>query len=103
MEIIYHPSVDTFISELDKPIREKVYRLLNRLRTYGKDLPMPDVKPIGRGLWELRIRGHPAIRIMYAFNNSYVFLLVAFKKQHNAIRFKDIALAKERLKIFIEN
>ncbi len=64
---------------------------------------MPDTKPIGHGFWELRVRGTPAIRILYGFSEDSAVLLVAFKKQTNAIRIEDIRLAQERLKAFCSN
>jgi phage-related protein len=100
MQVISHSSVENFILNLDKAVGKKVYKIISRLEFYGSDLAMPDAKPVGSGLWELRIRGHPAIRILYGFCEGNPVLLVAFKKQSNAIKSQQFALAQERLKIF---
>ena len=99
MHIFSHPSVDDFILKLDGAAWAKVDRLVQRLGVYGKELFMPDAKPIGSGLWELRSRGHPAIRILYGFCEDHIILLVAFKKQANSIGFHQFKLAQKRLKM----
>lgn len=97
MQIISHSSVKDFLATLDKPVSAKAYRLIGLLEQYGHQLTMPDAKPIGRGLWELRLRGRPAIRIIYGFCKDEVILLVAFKKQARAITPSDLRLAHARL------
>ena len=101
MRVISHSSVKDFILKLDRVVRIKVDKLIHRLGIYGKELCMPDAKPIGSGLWELRSRGHPAIRIIYGFCEDKAILLLAFKKQNNAIRPHDLALARERFNKFL--
>jgi phage-related protein len=100
MLITSHSSVEDFISSLDKHTQEKAHRLMQRLEIYGKELEMPHAKPIGSGLWELRIRGHSAIRILYGFCGGQAVLLLAFKKQNNAIKPEQFKLAQQRLKYF---
>lgn len=58
---------------------------------------MPDAKPIGGGLWELRKMGRPQIRILYGFCRGTPILLVGIKKQRSALDRKDVVLARKRL------
>jgi putative component of toxin-antitoxin plasmid stabilization module len=99
MQIYIHQSVFDFLSMCDTASNSKAYRLIRRLEIRDVTLAMPDTKPLGSGLWELRIRGRPAIRLLYGFCSSMPAVVVAFKKQSNAIKPKFIALAKERVKL----
>ncbi len=102
MQVITHSSVKDFFLKLDSVVSVKVDKLVHRLKIYRRELHMPDAKPIGSGLWELRSRGHPAIRIIYGFYEDKAILLFAFKKQANAIRSHDLALARNRFNKFCD-
>lgn len=83
-------------------IREDLADSLARLER-GHILSMPISRPmpsIGKGVHELRLKDRAGIyRIIYVFlGSSEIWLLHAFKKTTQATPFKDIAIAKERLK-----
>lgn len=64
------PVVQEFIDDLPKPTRAKVFRQLDVLELKGADLGMPNSKPLGDGLVELRVRsgrGTNEVRIFYIF------------------------------------
>jgi phage-related protein len=96
-EVITLPWVEDFIVELDLIRREDVHRVIHALRIHGHLLSMPLAKPVGKGLWELRVHTIPQIRILYGFYERKAVLLVAFKKQQAAIHRRDFDLARKRL------
>ena len=96
MKIFVHPSVEKFLKNLDSGFAAEIYSTIELLETYGHNLSMPHTKPIGGGLWELRISGRYASRIVYGFHKNSIVLLVALKKQKMALRRGDIILAEER-------
>jgi hypothetical protein len=85
MEVIHMQEVDDFINSLQVITREAVQEAINLLGRDGFRLSMPMAKPVGDGLWELRIRTHPRVRILYGFCHGIPILLVAFIKQKSAI------------------
>lgn len=91
-----HPSVERFLKNLDSGFAAEIYSIIELLETYGRNLSMPHAKPIGGGLWELRITGTQASRIIYGFYEDSIVLLVALKKQKTALLRRDIALSRKR-------
>jgi len=57
---------------------------------------MPHSKSIGRGLFELRIRGKKEIRIIYCYHRNEIVLLKAFIKKTQKIPKRFLTQAKER-------
>lgn len=47
---------------LDAFIKPKLYKVFEFLEQYGNNLTMPLSKPLGNGLFELRITGNKQIR-----------------------------------------
>lgn len=86
--------VRDFIRSLQPPTQKATKETIDLLERNGFRLSMPHVKPVGGGLWELRVRTHPAIRILYGFHQGAPVLLVAFKKQKSAIPGKSFERAR---------
>ena len=94
--------VEDFIRSLQPATQAKLLRQLNMLEEFGPMLSMPHAKPIGNGLYELRVRGKQEIRIFHIFaKNSTIYLLHGFLKKTQAIPHKELRLADKR-KIEIE-
>lgn len=74
-----------------------MYHLIELLEEYGYELSMPVAKPVGKGLWELRSRTRPAVRILYGFCGGEAVLVHALKKQRQTLLQREVALAAERL------
>lgn len=55
-EVIVLPWVQDFLKNLDHDIESEMQVTINMLRLYGHNLAMPDAKPVGKGLWELRTK-----------------------------------------------
>lgn len=97
MNITILRPVKEFLNGLDNFSRADSQHLIELLELYGHSLSMPYAKPIGRGLWELRRAGRPQIRILYGFCKESAVCVLALKKQREALREHDIALARRRL------
>ena len=89
--------VEKFIRSLDPVATAKVLRTLELLEKHGSDLGMPHSKSLGKGLFELRVRGTMEIRIFYAFAKNDMYLLHAFQKKSQQTPTKEIELARARL------
>jgi phage-related protein len=100
MNIIVLDSVKEFVDELESSVQADIKRLILSLEQYGHLLGMPYAKPIGNGLWELRLTGRPQIRILYGFHRGSAILLLALKKQSGALGQREIDLATKRFKAY---
>lgn len=90
--------VDIFIKKQQPQARSKIIHNVRLLQEYGNMLGMPHSKMLGRGLYELRIRGKEEIRIFYFFKQRTIYLLHAFRKQKQQTPRKEIELAFLRIK-----
>lgn len=98
MKIVILSSVHIFLSNLDPSLRSDAYRLLKILEQYGHSLSMPVAKPIGGGLWELRLTGRPQIRMLYGFCKGIPVIVLALRKQRSALPRSSIATARKRFR-----
>lgn len=90
--------VDLFIKRQQSQARSKIIHNVRLLQAYGNMLGMPHSKVLGKGLYELRIRGREELRILYFFKQKTIYLLHAFKKQKQHTPQKEIELAFLRMK-----
>ena len=81
MIIKIDPSVEKFILSLGMPTAAKTSRTIELLGEFGHRFGMPHSKSIGKGLFELRIRGRQEIRIFYCFHKGTAYLLHGFIKK----------------------
>ncbi len=102
MKIVVFLTARTFIEGLDPPVRGEARRLLDLLEKYGHSLSMPVAKPIGGGLWELRLTGRPQIRMLYGFCEGIPVVVLALQKQRSALPQSAIALAHKRFDEYCE-
>ena len=96
MQIIIFATVHAFLSNLEAPVRSEAYKLLHLLKQHGHPLTMPVAKPIGGGLWELRLTGRPQIRMPYGFWDGITIVVLALQKQRSALPQSAINLARKR-------
>lgn len=72
---------------------------INLLKEFGPRLGMPYVKPVGNGLFELRVRGKQEVRILYAYvRGDTIYLLHGFVKKTQTIPRKELNIALKRQK-----
>lgn len=98
MKIVVFRTVHTFLDTLDFPVSTEAHRLIDLLEKYGHSLSMPAAKPIGGGLWELRLTGRPQIRMLYGFCDGVPVVVLALRKQRSALPSSDVALALKRFR-----
>lgn len=96
MKIVVLATVNTFLDSLELPVCNEAYKLLDLLEQHGHSLSMPVAKPIGGGLWELRLTGRPQIRMLYSFCDGVPVVVLALQKQRPALPQSAIALAHKR-------
>lgn len=91
--------VDEFIKKQQPQGRSKIAHNVRLLKQYGNKLGLPHSKALGRGLYELRIRGKEELRVFYCFVQQKTFyLLHACKKQKQQTPQKDLKIAQSRMK-----
>lgn len=91
--------VNEFIESLQPQTKAKLIRQVELLEEFGPQLSMPHAKPIGGGLFELRVRGKQEVRIIYIYvETNTVYLLHGFLKKSQSIPKKEINIAKKRIR-----
>lgn len=98
MEIIYSQKIKKFFGTLDNMLADRTARSIGFLEKYGNLLEMPISKPLGKGLFELRVMGNNHIRIFYCFRKDKIYLLHAIVKKNRRIPKQDIRLARDLMK-----
>jgi phage-related protein len=86
-----------FIEGLETQTRAKVDRQLHHLQEYGATLAVPNMKALGQGLYELRVRGKREVRVFYCFRSGKnVYVLHGFIKKTQKTPKKELAIARKR-------
>jgi len=95
MEVAYLLKVKKFIKKLDDVSLERVLSSVDFLEKYGYLLTMPLSKPMGKGLFELRVPGSIQVRIFYCFHKNVIYILHAIIKKQQSVPKKDIEFARK--------
>ncbi len=91
------PVVEKFIQKLDVAAKAKLIRIMDMLEMAGPELPMPYARPMGQGLYELRVRGKREVRIFYVFMVAQrIVLLHGFIKKTQVTPARELKLARHR-------
>lgn len=90
--------VKDFIEEQDQPTGAKITSYIELLETDGPYLKPPYIKKLQDKLYELRISGKVAVRVLYTIKDGEYYLLHAFKKKTQKILTKEIKVALDRIK-----
>ena len=98
MEIHITKEVEGFIITLDKLTIAKILRVIDLLEKFGNQLQLPHSKRLGKGLFELRIRGSKEIRIFFTYYKNEAILLHGFIKKSRQIPPKEISMAYNKLR-----
>lgn len=95
MEVIYATdAVYDFFGSFEVSIRNRTERLVGMLRTYGHLLRLPHSRPIGSGLFELRLNGKHAVRLFYCYAGGSAYIVHAVVKKQGALLRSDIEYAQ---------
>lgn len=90
--------VRVWLKDLDKQERHKIGEELQTLQFHWP-IGMPLVRPLGKGLHELRVRVETRImRVIFTVNRRHIILLHGFVKKTEQISQGDLELARMRLK-----
>ena len=95
-----HPAVVAFIDSLDSISAGDTLEMISVLAREGHRLSMPYAKPVGKGIFELRIKTLKTIRILYGFRDGEAVLVVGIRKQRSRLDQRDLHLATLRLALF---
>ncbi len=91
--------IEKFIRKLQPTAQAKLAKEVELLQAYGPKLSMPHAKPIGSGLFELRVRDKQEVRVLYIYaHKSTIYLLHAFIKKQGPIPKREIETAQNRAK-----
>ena len=91
--------IEHFIKSLQPQTIAKLTRQFELLEEFGARLGMPNAKPLGGGLYELRVRGKQEVRLIYIFvKKENIYILHGFLKKTQAIARADLNIAKVRRK-----
>jgi len=93
--------VKDFIDGLEKITQAKVAKYIELLINYSPYLGPPYIKKLQNKLYELRIPGKIAVRILYTVYDNEYYLLHAFKKKSNKTPRNELKIALDRLKEII--
>ena len=95
--------VREWLQSLNRSERLQLGQAIQVLQMNGPALPMPYACPLGGGLFELRERvGKVRYRIFYAFDDGRVVVLLHAAMKDQRVLEDDLALARRRLKDYIE-
>jgi phage-related protein len=89
--------VEDFIKSLQPSTIDKVTRQLELLEEFGPLLLMPHARPMGGGLYELRVRGKHEIRMFYVFAKAKdIYILHGFVKKTQETPRRELRVAIRR-------
>jgi phage-related protein len=96
----FHPRVRTEIESWPDGILADYVRLVELLMEFGPNLRMPHSRPMGGGLFELRLRGREgAGRAFYCFVvGQRIVILHAFVKKTQGTPEQELRVARRRMK-----
>ncbi|WP_058914440.1 type II toxin-antitoxin system RelE/ParE family toxin [Entomohabitans teleogrylli] len=95
--VITHEDAVPELKELPDELRGRMFRLIERLSQDGQ-LRMPHSKPLGTGMFELRVGDKNIARTLYAYSiGQNIYLLHAFVKKTPKTPAGAIEIARKRL------
>lgn len=93
--------VNDFIEEQEPATYAKILHSIELLKNHGPYLRLPYARKLEDKLYELRITGKVAVRLLYTLYKNQFYLLHAFKKKGQKTPRKEIKVALDRIKEII--
>ncbi len=94
--------IEQFIDRLEKDEQVDMAVGIDMLRAHGVTLRRPWVAPLGKGLWELRIRSRRQLRVLYFLHTGKTFVLLhAFVKKTREVPQSETAIATRRMNEYL--
>ncbi|WP_423382287.1 type II toxin-antitoxin system RelE/ParE family toxin [Burkholderia sp. LMG 32019] len=96
----FSEQVEARVFALPKTLTARFFALADRMEKYGPHLGEPHTRPMGDGLYELRLKGLEGIaRVFYCVVvDRRIVMLHAFVKKTQQTPLKELATARRRLK-----
>lgn len=96
----YNNSVKDNARVLHKSIKAKFEAILDKILEYGPDLGLPFTRAMGKGLFEIRAKGHAGIArgLFCTISKNTVIILHVFVKKTDSTPKKELELAIKRMK-----
>jgi len=99
MQILFFDNkLEKFIQGLDPITVARVIRTIELLEKFSHKLGLPHSRALGKGLFELRIRGKIEVRVIYVFQRNSVILLHGFIKKSSQTPKRELNVALEKKK-----
>ena len=99
-KITYHNiNIEKAVIELPDSLYAKYIRMTEMMAVHGPSLGMPHTKPMGEGLFELRLKGKEGIsRVFYCtLIGKEIRMLHVIIKKTEKTPLQDLALARKRV------
>ena len=96
MQVIIDRRVSKIIRNLDKRDILEVLRTIDLLRIYGNKIKMPISRPLGSGIFELRVLTDKWFRLIYVFHSNLAIIVHIVIKKSNRLSNNDLRLSKAR-------
>lgn len=100
--IFFNKKAERFFESLGILLRSRTESVLQLLKKHRNNLGMPHSKPLGEGLFELRVVGMTNIRFIYTFHLDNIWILHGFMKKTNRISKKELSYAQKQLKLLLQ-
>jgi phage-related protein len=96
----YSDEVQQAILEFSAGLQARYIHLTARMLIFGPDLGMPHTRPLGQGLFELRLKSKEGIgRVLFCtLPDRNIMMLRAFVKKSQKTPAKEPKLARKRMK-----
>jgi phage-related protein len=90
--------VREWLKDLSKDDKKRIGEDIKTVQ-YGWPIGMPVVKPLHKGLWEIRTNlDHKISRVLFTLHENHIVLLHGFIKKTQATPKDDLDLAVKRMK-----
>ncbi|HSW71712.1 MAG TPA: type II toxin-antitoxin system RelE/ParE family toxin [Gammaproteobacteria bacterium] len=96
----YNYSVEQEVDCLEKSINSKFIAITDMMIENGPNLGMPFTRPMGKGLFEIRAKGHAGIArgFFCTVSKNTIIILHVFVKKIDQTPNKELKLARQRMK-----
>lgn len=96
----YNDGVFKDVQHLEKSIKANYIALTDRMIQDGPDLGLPHTRAMGKGLFEIRVKGKSGIARAFfcTISNNTIMILHVFIKKTQQTPKKELELAKKRMK-----
>jgi phage-related protein len=96
----FNADVQRSILEFPAGVQARYIHLTQRMSAFGPDLGMPHTRPLGSGLFELRLKAERGIgRVFFGtISRQTIVMLHAIVKKTQKTPLRDIRIARRRLK-----